>query len=159
MRGLEVIIKAIGNTNYKLLLAGEFSEKKFYKQVIKLPGWKNVVFMGKVSRSEIIKIAEKSFVGIITFLSTPNHIYSQPNKIFEYMSMKLPVICSNFDLWKLIVEDNNCGICISPTKPNEILNAIKHIYNNPKTALEMGNNGSHLVKTRYNWEVEEKKTN
>ena len=145
MRGLEVIIKAIGNTNYKLLLAGEFSEK-FYKQVIKLPGWKNVVFMGKVSRSEIIKIAEKSFVGIITFLSTPNHIYSQPNKIFEYMSMKLPVICSNFDLWKLIVEDNNCGICISPTKPNEILNAIKHIYNNPKTALEMGNNGSHLVK-------------
>lgn len=157
MRGLEPIINAIENTSYKLILAGEFSEIEFKKSVMRLNGWKNVEYLGRISRDEIQDITDKSFAGIVTFLPTPNHTNSQPNKIFEYMSMKLPIIASNFDLWKLIVEKNKCGICVNPNSKSEILKAIDYLFKNPEKASSLGENGSILVKNKYNWSVEEKR--
>ncbi len=73
------------------------------------------------------------------------------------MASGLPVIGSNFPLWKLIIEDNKCGICVDPTDPKEIANAINYIKNNPEEAKAMGDNGKRLVKEKYNWGAEEKK--
>lgn len=156
MRGLEPIINAIENTCYKLLLAGEFSEIEFKNKVMNLNGWKNVKYLGKISRDEIQKVTNKSFAGIVTFLPTPNHTNSQPNKIFEYMSMKLPIIASNFELWKMIVEKNKCGICVNPKSKLEIFEAIDYLFKNSKKASSFGENGNILVKNKYNWSVEEK---
>ena len=44
--------------------------------------------------------------------------------MFEYMAAGLPVICSDFELWKEIIEKNNCGICVNPNNIVEISNAI-----------------------------------
>ena len=156
MRGLEPIINAIENTCYKLLLAGEFSEIDFKNRVKNLNGWKNVKYLGKISRDEIQKVTNKSFAGMVTFLPTPNHTNSQPNKIFEYMSMKLPVIASNFELWKMIVEKNKCGICVNPKSKLEIFEAIDYLFKNPEKASSFGENGNIIVKNKYNWSVEEK---
>ena len=98
-----------------------------------------------------------SKAGIVTFHPLPNHIDAQPNKMFEYMSAGLPIITSNFPLWKEIVEGNNCGICINPLEPKEIAQAIEYIITHPKEAEQMGQNGKKAVLEKYNWGVEEKK--
>ncbi|MEX1014416.1 MAG: glycosyltransferase, partial [Candidatus Paceibacterota bacterium] len=81
----------------------------------------------------------------------------QPNKLFEYMHAGLPVIASDFPLWREIIEGNNCGLLVNPLNPNEIAEAILWLYNNPDKAREMGRNGQKAVKEKYNWEQEEKK--
>jgi len=73
------------------------------------------------------------------------------------MSAEIPVVASNFPLWKEIVEGSKCGICVNPTNPQEIANAIKYLLKNDKIAKEMGRNGRLAVESKYNWESEEKK--
>ena len=51
---------------------------------------------------------------MVTLLPTPNHILSQPIKLFEYMSSGLPVLGSHFELWKEIIEGGNCGRTVDP---------------------------------------------
>ena len=57
------------------------------------------------------------------------------------MSAGLPIITSNFPLWKEIVEGNNCGICVNPLEPKEIAEAIEYIMTHPNEAEQMGQNG------------------
>lgn len=73
------------------------------------------------------------------------------------MAAGLPVIGSNFPLWKSIIEANNCGICVDPSDSTAIADAINSIASNKALAKQMGDNGSRLVKEKYNWGHEEKK--
>jgi glycosyltransferase involved in cell wall biosynthesis len=77
--------------------------------------------------------------------------------MFEYMSAGLPVIASNFPLWKEIVEGNKCGICVDPMDPKAIASAIQWMIDHPEEAEEMGKNGRRAVETKYNWANESKK--
>jgi glycosyltransferase involved in cell wall biosynthesis len=90
-------------------------------------------------------------------LPFPNHINAQPNKIFEYMAAGLPVIGSNFPLWKELIEGNECGLCVDPTQPSEIAAAINYLASHPEQALRMGANGKKMVQNTYNWTAEERK--
>jgi glycosyltransferase involved in cell wall biosynthesis len=93
----------------------------------------------------------------VLYHSGPNHDDSQPNKLFEYMAAGLPVIASNFALWKEIVEKNQCGICVNPLNPQEIATAINWMLQNPAGANLMGKNGQNAVLEKYNWETESQK--
>jgi glycosyltransferase involved in cell wall biosynthesis len=158
IRGIGEIIKAIEITGqYQLNVAGEFSEENFKREIQNSKGWDQVNDFGLLDREVLKKVLAKSKAGLVTFLPFPNHTESQPNKMFEYMSAGLPVISSNFPLWKEIVEGNNCGICVNPEDPNEIAEAIHYLISNNEKAEIMGKNGRKAIVEKYNWEIEEKK--
>ena len=159
IRGIKELVTAIGlmESETQLVLCGDFGEIELKKEVENLSGWSKVQYLEFVDRSKIREVLSHSIAGIVTFLPEPNHIESQPNKMFEYMSAGLPIICSNFPLWKQIVEENKCGICVDPLNPQEISAAIDFLANNPETAQKMGRNGRTAVEQYYNWELEEKK--
>jgi glycosyltransferase involved in cell wall biosynthesis len=73
------------------------------------------------------------------------------------MAAGLPVIASNFPLWKEIVEGNGCGICVDPLNPKEIAEAIKYLMKHPGSTEQMGKNGRRAVIEKYTWEKEGKK--
>lgn len=158
IRGIKEVIKAMGLTkNVKLNLVGTFSQKDVEVEVKNYDGWKNVNELGFLGRDGVADVMSRSKAGIVTFHPLPNHIDAQPNKMFEYMSAGLPVIASDFALWREIVEGNSCGICVNPLEPNDIAKAIKYIIAHPKEAELMGQNGKKAVVEKYNWGVEEKK--
>jgi glycosyltransferase involved in cell wall biosynthesis len=158
IRGIIELIKAIELVEDGILyLAGPIVNQKFKNELQSLSGWSKVVDLGVVSRAEVGSILAKSSVGLVTYLPAPNHTDAQPNKLFEYMSVGLPVISSNFDLWKEIIEKNYCGICVDPANPEEIARAITYIFDNPEEAKKMGENGKENVDKIYNWKVEENK--
>ena len=73
------------------------------------------------------------------------------------MSAKLPVICSNFKLWKSIVEVNNCGFCIDPNDPIAISNKINLLFEDDSKVSNFGKNGRKAVDKKFNWSIEESK--
>lgn len=156
IRGTYELIKALEFCNIKLDLAGEIDDE-FKEQLQMLKGWRQVNELGFIDRHTSLNVKKQSIAGVVTFLPLPNHINAQPNKIFEYMASGLPVIGSDFPLWRQIIEDNRCGICVNPNNPEEIGKAITYLVEHPLEAKEMGENGRRLVVEKYNWKVEEEK--
>lgn len=157
IRGVIEVVQAfdIVSSGARLQLAGKVPD--FVDDVIRGKGTPNVDKMGYLDRSEVATLMADSMAGVVTFLPSPNHMESQPNKMFEYMSAGLPVIGSNFRLWRDILEVNECGICVDPTSPEEIAKAVDYLVAHPEEAERMGRNGQRAVEQIYNWSVEEKK--
>lgn len=121
------------------------------------PGWAQVDDGGYISRDRLRKELSESRAGLLTLLPEPNHIESQPNKLFEYMSAGIPVIASDFPLWREIINGTGCGLLVDPEDPNAIAKAMNWILDNPIEAYEMGKRGAEAIEQRYNWNVESPK--
>jgi glycosyltransferase involved in cell wall biosynthesis len=156
IRGAFEMVEAIGKTPYKLLLAGNI-ESRIKARLVQMPGWRQVDALGFIDKEGVKAIAMRSMAGLVIFHPEPNHINAQPNKMFEYMSAGIPVIASNFPLWKKIIEETGCGICVDPLSTEEIADAIRWIVEHPLEAKRMGENGCRAVTEEYNWAIEAKK--
>lgn len=156
-RGIIELVKALEYTTseVRLNLVGTFEEIDTYNIVKNLDGWKYVNELGKRNRVEVKEILDKSLLGIVTFLPSPNHTEAQPNKMFEYMSAGIPVLGSFFPLWKDILEGNDCGICIDPESSKEIASVIDKLVADPNFAKVMGERGIQAINEKYNWSIEE----
>jgi Glycosyltransferase len=161
LRGIRELIKALdflpGNLESKLLLAGKFDSHEFEKEVKQLPGWKHVDFKGLLSRKEVADLFGQAKVGLVVFHPVPNHVEAQPNKLFEYMSAGIPVVASDFPLWREIIGGADCGLLVDPLDPVKIAEAIKWLLENPDDAEAMGKRGKQAVEEKYNWDIEKKK--
>ena len=157
IRGIAEMISALELTDAKLVLAGNFSTTEDFALAKSMKGWAQVEYRGQVDRSKVAKILSESVAGIVLYHPGPNHDECQPNKLFEYMAARLPVIASNLPLWREIVEKNKCGICVNPLNPREIADAINWMLQNPSDTAEMGKNGLKAVLEKFNWEAESHK--
>lgn len=154
----EDVIRAIEDIHdVSYTLCGAVSEG-YLNQLSLLKGWSKVNYLGRISHERVYEELANSFIGLAIAEPAPNTNWNEGTlgvtKLFEEMMAGLPVICSNFELWKKVVEENNCGICVNPGKVEEIKNAIIKILNNKKLAKTMGENGRRLVEQKYNWSVE-----
>jgi len=159
IRGILQVVQAMGLTqsSVRLQLAGKFGSQSTEQSAQADPGWVKVDALGFVNREQVRDLLSQSVAGLVTFLPSPNHIDAQPNKMFEYMSAGMPVIGSNFPLWKQIIEGNQCGICVDPLNPTAISEAIDYMVTHPEEAEQMGRNGQQAVQEKYNWSIEEQK--
>jgi glycosyltransferase involved in cell wall biosynthesis len=151
-RGIKELVIAIGKTNATLLLAGKFAEKEFEDEVRGLEGWKQVNFLGYLDREGIVDVLQKAQIGMVTLHPTKSYQESLPIKLFEYMLAKLPVISSDFEFWKPLVDGNHCGLMVDPLDTDAIAEKINYLLNNPNVREEFGNNGYLAVLKNYSWE-------
>ncbi|TXI33464.1 MAG: glycosyltransferase [Candidatus Moraniibacteriota bacterium] len=159
IRGVRELVAACNHlkTDVRLNLVGGVSESGLDAEMRAIPGWQRVNVIGVVGRDGVRDMLGRSMAGLVTFYPLPNHVDAQPNKMFEYMSSGLPVIASNFPLWKKIIEGNKCGLCVDPLDPAAIAKAIDYIVSHPDEAKKMGENGKRAVHEKYNWGVESEK--
>lgn len=159
VRGIVEMVQAINlaESNAKLILAGNFVDKNLEQSVMRMVGWGKVNFLGYVGRDEIKNTLASSKAGLVVLQPTRSYLDSLPVKMFEYMCAGIPVIASDFPLWRSIVNDAKCGICVDPLKPDEIAQAIDHFLKHPDEARLMGEQGRAAVLRKYNWGIEENK--
>jgi glycosyltransferase involved in cell wall biosynthesis len=117
----------------------------------------NVIFYGPKSLPEGFALSRQCLAGLSVLSPVENYLNSYSTKVFEYMAAAMPVITSNFQLYKDVVERYDCGLCIDPTQPRELADAVRYLLDHPDRAREMGKNGRTAAQHLFNWRVEEKK--
>ena len=138
-----------------------FGPVRFNKnEANQLPEYKNVsshlTFHGYTDLRLAVRYAGECVAGIALLKPLADYPDSYTTKLFEYMALKLPVITSDFKLYKAIVEKSDCGFCISPYNAELLADKLDWIIINSKKAFKMGENGRKIVESHYNWENEQK---
>jgi len=159
LKAFNIVIKKY--SDWKLFLVGKITPESLVKEIdnliYNLNIKENIKFVSWVPYEKKEMYSSQATIGIITYLPFANNMSCLPNKLFEYMSVGLPIVASNFQLYKEIIEVNKCGITVDPTNPKEIAKAIEYLIEHPKEAKKMGENGMKAIKEKFNWEKESKK--
>ena len=151
------MVRAIAELDATLLLAGRFSPPELRDRLASCPGWERVVELGYVGRAELAATLGRSMAGLAVLAPVPTYVAAQPTKVYEYMAAGLPTIASSFPGWRAIIEDNGCGLCVDPTDPRALAEAIRWILDHPREAEAMGRNGRRAVERLFVWEPEARK--
>ena len=155
-RGLLELVDAVGLARGQpnLLLAGSCREPGLLEIARGRPFWSQVQEFGSLDRVGVAQLLGRAAVGMVTLHPTPNHLESLPIKMFEYMAAGLPVIASDFPVWRDIVDRFQCGLLVDPLDSASIARAIDCLLDDPATAQAMGERGRRAIETELNWESE-----
>jgi glycosyltransferase involved in cell wall biosynthesis len=166
IRGLVEVVEAFAlvaqkYTGWELYLVGSSRPASFEQELRDLAQRLGVAaqikFVAWVPYEEKERLSCRASIGVITYLPHANNTSCLPNKLFDYMLVALPVIASNFPLYRDVVEPSHCGLLVDPTRPQEIARAMEYLIEHPQEAQQMGENGRRAVRDKYNWETESQK--
>lgn len=147
-----------GTLSATLELAGpEIPQEADSEALRRDPGWRRVRHHGFLDQPSTFLLLQNVRAGLVLFHPEPSHFESMPQKIFEYMGAGLPVIASDFPLWRNIIGGAGCGIFVDPQNPAQIAQAIEYTLTHPREAEEMGRRGRAAVAERFNWKFESQK--
>ncbi len=107
---------------------------------------------GRLGRTEVVALLHDARVGMVLFQPVANYVEAYPTKLFEYMASELPVVASDFPVWREIVAEVDCGLLADPTDPIAVADAIEELLADPERAAAMGRRGRQAVLERYRWE-------
>ena len=154
-----VVLESLRLTTANYLLAGRVFVDAYFQQLQRSDLWSRVEYLGVLPPYEVGSLYQRADVGLVLLDYSPNVGYHKGTlgvlKMFEYMMAGLPVVATDFELWKEVVEGHQCGICVNPHDPQAVAAAVNHILSHPDIAQQMGNNGRKAVETLYNWATQE----
>ena len=157
-RGITHLINACYKSGAKLILGGNFVPASYGEELKKTEEYKCVDFRGYLNRDDILNMYKDSTIGANVLLNVGQYavLSNLSTKIYEFMSMGLPVISNDYPYAREVIEKYNFGIVVNSDITDEIANAIKYLSENPKEAEEMGRNGRNAIKEHFNWSIDEK---
>mgnify|MGYP000958295578 CR=1 FL=1 len=158
-RGITHLIKAAYKANLKLILGGRFSPASYETEVKQMLEYSCVDYRGHLTREQVLKVHQESTIGAATILNIGQYNTGDnfATKVYEYMSMGLPVIITKYSYAEKMIQKYDLGIAVTPDNVDEIADAIMYLIYNPDKANEMGENGRRAILEEFNWGIEERK--
>ena len=114
----------------------------------------NVFFLDAVKKTQVARFLASCDVLYIGWHDLPIYRFGiSPNKLFDYMLAKKPIIHS-VTAGNDLVQTSNCGISVSAGDVSEIVRAIKLMSTFKKEELELlGNNGYNYVLRNHDYKI------
>lgn len=158
-RGVTNFIKAASIVNGLALLGGPFDSREYEIELKSMTEYKNVNYFGLLNREQVFNIISSSMVGMANLKNVGqyNKYDNLATKVYEYMSLGVPVILSKSPFNEMIMGQYNFGICVDPDNIEETADAMNRLFKDEELRKMMGNNGRMAVKNHFNWLTEERK--
>ena len=142
----------------RLTIVGQEIDTQETRAIKKLPVYQDKVdFLGMVDLKTVYQHMHSAAIGLMCLQPVHGYEDTSPNKLYEYMSSGLPMIASDFPLWKDDLTGANTGLAVDPTDPVAIAGAIDSLLANPGLRRTMSENGKRLFRAQYSWSSQEAK--
>lgn len=157
-RGSRIMLDAVAQIpaerQAELLIVGPNYDPGLDDYMAGHPAAGRTTLVGTQKHSEIPNELARARIGL--FLSE-HHVHlehSLPVKLFEYMAAALPVVVTDFPLWRQIVESAGCGLVVRAGDAAAAAQAIDRLLADPHEADAMGRRGREAALATYSWERE-----
>lgn len=155
-RGVTQMIRATGKADCTLYLAGPFVPTSYQVEVEAFPEYSHVQYLGVLDRVQVADTLLHCRVGlcVVRSIGEYNRYDNLLTKVYEYMSLGLPVVLTWAPFNKKMMERYQFGLCVDAENPEDIATAVRYLLDHPEEARRMGENGRKAVKEKFNWGVE-----
>lgn len=158
---LDVITQAIQDVaGITLKVCGPLRKHDSLKLITQYDNNHKAVYLGVIPYMEVAPFFRNARASVVLYAKCANSQGDYGslgcNKLFESMMCGVPVICTDFVLWKEIIAKYHCGICVDPYSKKGIRDALIWIRDHPEEAAEMGANGRKAAMEEFNWGTQEK---
>ncbi len=107
----------------------------------------NVTFLGRVSFNDLPKIYADAHI----FCSPAIGYESLGIVLLEAMASSIPVVASNIEGYRFVVEDGKEGFLVEPKNPDDIAEKLIYLLKNEDLRVSMGNVGRKKVVEKFSW--------
>ncbi len=139
--------------NVRIMLVGAGMEKPPLMEDAKKRKLDNVIFVDAVPKSEVADYINASDVCTAVLMKNDTFKTVYPNKIFDYMSCKRPVIVAIDGAARELVESARAGLYVEPENSRQMVETIGKLKNDSPTAGQMGENGYVFVREHFDRRV------
>lgn len=141
-----------------LTIIGQEIDTLETRAIKQLPAYgKNAEFLGMTDLKGVYEHMHSAAVGLMCLQPLFGYADTSPNKLYEYMSAGLPMVASDFPLWKDLLVRDNTGLAVDATDPKAIAKAIDYLLENPDVCRKMSESGKRLFREKYSWTSQEAK--
>ena len=156
--GIREMVAAVARVSQaypiRLRLLGAFEDDALRSEILDGGAREVIDYGGFVPMPQVYERYKGALGGLLVLHPVKKLMCSLPIKMFECMACGVPLIASDFPLWREIIYDQGCGLVVNPLDVQEIANAIIYLVQNRAEAEKMGRKGIELAQTKYNWEKE-----
>ncbi|WP_238339592.1 glycosyltransferase family 4 protein [Candidatus Manganitrophus noduliformans] len=156
-RGLDTLIRAIPRVaevepNVLVVLVGKGTSEPMLRQLTRALGLeKHLLWMGWQDPKSVPSLIQAADVCLVPHYVTEHTDTTIPNKIFDYMLQKKPVIVTHAKTLSEIVDFAQCGLVYKDHRVDELSEAIIQLRSR-ELRRKMGEAGYQAVLSRYNWD-------
>ncbi len=157
-RGILNLIKTIEEIdNIKLIIAGIGPLTNYLKNISVSQKGK-MQYLSWLSYNEVIGYTRNADL-LFAFYDPkiPNNRYASPNKLFEAMMCRKPILVNDGTTMADIVRKENCGLVVPYGDVEAIKHAILTLKDNPELCTQLGKNGRSAYEEKYSWKIMEKR--
>jgi glycosyltransferase involved in cell wall biosynthesis len=157
-RGLEQAIRAMKWVqNARLIIAGDGDIKTELEELtVREELQEKVQFLGRLSIDELAELTPKADLGLsIEEDMGLNYRYALPNKLFDYIQARVPVLVTNLPEMAAIVKKYAIGKITSSLEPNELAKVFSEMLTNENSRKTWKENLKNAA-TELTWENEKK---
>lgn len=110
-----------------------------------------VRFHGYLPYQQALTLVAGCDAGLIPHFANESWETTIPNKLFDYMSLRLPVIASDVAPVARVLHETGAGVTFRDRQLGDLTEVIRSLHADPER-LKMGDAGVRAVKDRYHWE-------
>jgi glycosyltransferase involved in cell wall biosynthesis len=157
--GVEVLAKAADRVikaipNAKILFVGDGMLRPMIENIIKEKKIeKDCIITGMVPHIEIPEYLAACDVLVSPTLNNADgsEFFGSPTKLFEYMAMGKPIVCSSVGQLKVVIKENYNGYLFEEKNEEELVSKLELIYRNPELAQNLAKNARKDAIEIYDW--------
>ncbi len=130
----------------------KLAEKELFHLTNEMKCKQQIKWLGYIDHSKLPGLLKKCSIALSPLPDIEAYRVSSPTKVFEYMSMGIPVVASDIEAHRVLISDKGNGLLFMPGDYHDLADKIEMIYKDRGLYENIKENALKTIQS-YDWNV------